>query len=218
MKYSVIILAAGSGIRTGLEYNKVFHKIKGKKVVDYSLEFFRKHDQCKEIILVCSEKDFNYVYDNYNQTVDYVILGGSSRQESVFKGLNKANNDYVLIHDSARPFINEKAINDLLIDLAATSATTLAVFMKDTIVKTNGNRLGKTLDRNKVLRIQTPQAFKLDLILEAHQKARNVGYLATDDTDLISRFTDVMPSFVLGDYRSFKLTNKSDIDYLEVIL
>jgi 2-C-methyl-D-erythritol 4-phosphate cytidylyltransferase len=150
--------------------------------------------------------------------VDHIVHGGSTRQKSVYKGLNKAINDYVLIHDSARPYINKERIDELLVNLKETKANTLAVFVKDTIVNINGNRLGKMLDRNELLIIQTPQAFLKDLILDAHEKAINAGYIGTDDTSLVAKFTEVTPAYVIGDYRSIKLTTKEDIEILKVIL
>ncbi len=218
MKFSVIILAAGSGVRTGYDFNKILLEINGKKVLDYSIDFFKDYEKCHEIILVCSDRDFNYMYERYSKVVAHIILGGDSRQESVYKGLLSAKNSYILIHDSARPFINSNAIDRLLIDLPTSKATTLAVYVTDSIVKTNGNRLGNALDRSKLLSIQTPQAFSRDLLMNAHKKAIKANYLATDDTDLIAKFTTVTPSFVEGDYRSIKLTTKHDVKFLKVIL
>ena len=218
MKFTAIILAAGSGVRTGLDYNKILHKIHGKRVLDYSVDFFKNYGACTEIILVVSQSDYNLMIENYRCEKCHIIVGGSSRQESVYKGLIKATEDYVLVHDSARPYINKEKIDQLCEDLIETKAITLAVYVKDTIVKSIGNRLGKTLDRNSLLAVQTPQGFERKLLMMAHEKAKKNGYITTDDTNLIAKFTDVMPSFVLGDYRSVKLTTKEDIDYLEVIL
>jgi len=218
MKFTSVILAAGNGTRVGLNYNKIFIKINGKKVVDYSLDFFGSYEKCGQIILVCSEHDFNFMYDNYSDKVDHIIIGGSTRQESVYKGLKLAVYEYVLVHDSARPYIVKERIDQLVSSVLDTSATTLAVLVKDSIIESSGNRLGKALDRSKLLAIQTPQAFRSSLLVEAHDKARKVGYTATDDTDLVAKFTNVTPGFVLGDYRSIKLTTKEDIEILKVIL
>lgn len=218
MKYSAIILAAGSGTRTGLDYNKILAKINNKKVIDYSFDFFSNHDKCSEIIIVSSDCDFNYLYDRYEGENVFVIIGGNTRQESVYKGLNKANSDYVLIHDSARPFINSTCVDNLLSNLVETNASTLAVPVTDSVVRSSGNRLGKQLNRNELLAIQTPQGFLRELIVSAHDKAIKAKYIATDDTDLIAKFTDVTPSYVMGDYRSIKLTTRLDIKLLEVIL
>ncbi len=218
MNYSAIILAAGSGVRTGLDYNKILVEINGKRVLDYSVEFFQNHEECTDIVLVCSERDFNFVYSRYSEVVDTIMIGGNSRQESVYKGLNKAVEDFVLIHDSARPYINKDVIDKLLANLLTTNATTLAVKVTDSIIKINGNRLGKTLDRTNLLSIQTPQAFSKQIILDAHKKALKIGYKATDDTDLVAKFTNITPAYVIGDYRSIKLTTKEDIELLKVIL
>jgi len=218
MKYTAIILAAGSGVRTGLNYNKILYEINGKRVLDYSVDFFRNDPKCTEIVLVCSDNDFNFIFNEYSNIVSQVVVGGSTRQDSVYKGLKIAKNDYVLVHDSARPYINSSAIENLLVDLMNTKASTLAVFVTDSIIKTNGNRLGKALDRSKLLAIQTPQGFLRSLIVEAHEKAQKVDYKATDDTDLVAKFTNVTPSYVIGDNRSIKLTTKHDIKFLEVIL
>jgi len=218
VKYTAIILAAGSGSRSGLDYNKVFHKIHRKRVLDYSLEFFQKYPLCDQIILVCSKADFNFVYDEYHVQKYDIIVGGESRQESVYKGLTKAKNDYVLVHDSARPYLNSSKIDKLVHEMVDTKAVTLAVPVTDTMVQTIGNRLTKTLNRDVIVSLQTPQAFQTDLLRQAHEKARKRGYLATDDTDLVRKFTHVMPSYIEGDYRSIKLTTKEDIAMLEVIL
>lgn len=218
MEYSTIIVAAGIGSRMGLDYNKIFHEINQKKVLDYSIEFFEKDSRCTDIVLVCNEQEFNYVFNQYSTRVNTIVTGGNTRQESVYKGLNKAIKDYVLVHDSARPYIHEPSIDKLLDEIITTGASTLAVFVKDTMVKISGNRLSKTLDRSSIVAIQTPQGFKKEILVEAHKKARATGYQSTDDTDLVRKFTNVMPSYVIGDYRSIKLTTKDDIKLLEVIL
>jgi 2-C-methyl-D-erythritol 4-phosphate cytidylyltransferase len=218
MKYSALILAAGSASRMGLDYNKVLHKIKGKRVLDYSVEYFLKDANCNQIVLVTSEHDFNTIFDLYNSKVDVIIQGGRTRQDSVYNGLTKCEEEYVLIHDSARPFLVKKCVDNLFIDVQFTKASTLAVYVKDSIVQTSSNRIEKMLDRTKLLNIQTPQAFQKDLIITAHKKARANHFIGTDDTSLISKFTDVMPSFVIGDYRNIKLTTVEDIILLEAIL
>lgn len=218
MQYSLILLAAGSGSRTGLDHNKVFHRIHGKMVVEYSLEFFKKQAYCRQIILVCHAADFNFVHNRFHEQVDAIVTGGSTRQNSVLKGLNKALHDYVLVHDAARPFLSEDHLDALLRDVVDTKATTLAIPVSDTIVETSGNRLTKTLNRSELVALQTPQAFDRTLLMKAHQAAHKIGYLATDDTDLIRRFTAVMPSYVLGDPRSMKLTLEADIALLEGLL
>jgi 2-C-methyl-D-erythritol 4-phosphate cytidylyltransferase len=218
MQYSVVILAAGSGERSGLEYNKVFHEIRGKMVLEFSLEFFESQPLCQQIILVCSRSDFNFMHDRFHGRVNAIVLGGETRQQSVWNGLNKVINDVVLIHDAARPYLNPSNIEALLHDVLSTKASTLAIPVPDTIVKTSGNRLTKTLNRSELVIVQTPQAFDRAVLMRAHEAARKANYLATDDTELVRRFTSVMPSFVMGDPRTMKLTRKADISVLEGLL
>ena len=218
LSYSVIILAAGTGSRTGFSYNKILHKIHDKTVLDYSINFFSNDNKCTQLLLICNKNDVDLLSDKFNAKVDSFIIGGKTRQESVYNGLIKANNEIVLVHDSARPFINPVTIDQLVNEVSLSKASTLAIPVSNTIVKREGNRLIKTLDRSNLLQVQTPQAFHKDILLDAHEKAIKVGYLATDDTDLVRQFTDVVPTFIMGDYRSMKLTTKEDIEFLEVIL
>ena len=113
MKYSAIVLAAGSGSRTGLGFNKVLLEINEKKVLDYSLDIFIKDNKCTEIILVVSKNEYDYFSEAYIDVIDKFIIGGSERQYSVFNALNEVSNEYVLIHDGARPYIKSSTINEI---------------------------------------------------------------------------------------------------------
>jgi 2-C-methyl-D-erythritol 4-phosphate cytidylyltransferase len=218
MNITAIILAAGSGSRTGLKYNKVLYEIKGKKVIDYSIERLKKIQKIKEIILVVSETEYSYFEQKYKNAVDQVIIGGKTRQESVFNALNKVLNPIVLIHDGARPNIpmtSLKQIEDLSED---NDAITLGVPVKDTIKKVSGNRVLKTFDRNELIITQTPQVFKKELLLEVHVLAQKNKFIGTDDAMLVEKFSDKIVRVIDGDYRNLKLTTLDDISILEVIL
>ena len=218
MKYSAVILAAGSGSRTGLKFNKVLYEIKGKKVLEYSLDFFLKDTCCNQVILVVNKTDFSIVQEQYSDKKLLIILGGNTRQESVYNSLNKAVNDVILIHDSARPYINSSSVHELLDVLKTNVSATLGVKVKDTINVSSGNRLVKTLNRDSLVALQTPQGFNRNILLEAHEFAIKDGFNATDDTALIKKYMNIDPVYVIGDYRSIKLTTHEDIKLLEVIL
>ncbi len=218
MSVSVIILAAGKSVRMNSEKNKEFLELNGKLVLDYSIDFFKNYDRVKEIILVCSDTDFNYCYSRYEKLVDHIVIGGNTRQKSVYNGLKKVSMEYVMIHDAARPFINEDVIEKLYHEVLDVGAATVAVFVKDTIVEISDNRIARHLNRKSLVALQTPQAFKKGLIMEAHIKAIEGDYFATDDTSLIRKFTNVMPAYVVGDYRSLKLTTQEDLTFLERVL
>lgn len=218
MNFSAIILAAGSGKRTGLKYNKILFEIKGKRVLDYSIESMASYKLIKEIILVVSENEYDYFSSLYKDKVDFIVIGGAERQDSVYKALNKAKCGKVIIHDGARPFIPEGSMREIFDHITFEKSITLGVKVKDTIQEVDGNRVVKTLERSKLIATQTPQAFHKDLLLEAHEKAIKDGFYGTDDTMLMEKYLGIHAYVVEGDYRNIKLTTLDDIELLEVIL
>lgn len=216
--YSAIILAAGSGERAGLGFNKVLFHIHGKEILEYSVNYFNDDDECEEVILVVSKADFKHMLGEYVQTTTKIVVGGKSRQESVYKALKSVSNKYVLIHDGARPFIPKSTVEELKTALKEHSSITPGIRAKDTIKEVDGGYVQKTLNRDVLIRVQTPQAFHTKLIIKAHEMALKDGYTATDDTVLIEKYVDTKTYVVPGDYRNIKLTTKDDLLFLEVIL
>ena len=199
MNYSVIVLAAGRGSRTNLDYNKVFYTFEnGQTVLNKSLSVFLSDEDCKQVVLVCAdyEKDYvteNYLYDSRIQ----VVTGGQTRQDSVYNGLQIVDQDYVMIHDGARPFVEKKWI----LDLKHSLETKIVV---DGYVK-------ESLERKLVYHAQTPQCFKTDLIKECHQLARNKQVQATDDAQLVEWFSKVRVKVVLSSFTNKKITLPEDL-------
>lgn len=218
MKYSAIILAAGSGLRTGLNTNKILIQINGRCVVDYSLKYFQNDPNCGEVILVVSKRDFKDLKNLYESSSTKVIIGGAHRQDSVYNALKIAVFDYVLVHDGARPFILKDYVDEIVDNLIEYPSITLGVKVKETVQQVQGNRVVRTLDRNSLIITQTPQGFKKDILIKAHQLAFDDTYFGTDDTVLIERYLDITAFVVKGDYRNVKLTTLDDVDLLEVIL
>lgn len=218
MKYSAIILAAGSGKRTGLNLNKILYKINGKSVIKYSLDFFNNDKKCQDIVLVASNVDYDYCLKYFDGNKVNVVLGGSTRRDSVRLALRSAVCDYVLVHDGARPFITKLSVDQILVSLEENDSVTLGVKVKETIQEIDGNRVVKTLDRNKLIITQTPQGFNKEKLVKAHDIALRKGFYGTDDTILLEEFMGITASFILGDYRNIKLTTMEDIKLLEVIL
>lgn len=218
MKYSAIILAAGSGLRTGLNTNKILIMINGQRVIDYSLKFFQNDPNCGEVILVVSKRDFSNFTEEFKKTDIKVILGGVHRQDSVYNALKIAVYEYVLIHDGARPFILKDNIDQIFDRLTEYPSITLGVKVKSTVQEILGNRVVRTLDRNNLILTQTPQGFEKSVLLKAHELAIKDTYYGTDDTVLVERYLGVLACVVQGDYRNLKLTTHEDVDLLEVIL
>jgi 2-C-methyl-D-erythritol 4-phosphate cytidylyltransferase len=218
MKCSVIILAAGSGKRTGLQYNKVLYEIHGKKLIEYSIDKFKEFPLINEIVLVVSQNELEYFQNNYNDKVDNIVVGGKERQDSLYNALQIIKNDYVLVHDGARPFIPTHSMRELFSLLENEKSLTLAVKVKDTIQRVRNNKVIETLNREELYAVQTPQAFKKETLMKAHSLAKKDGFVGTDDTMLVEKYLNIPTHIIKGDYRNLKLTTIDDIKLLEVIL
>ena len=213
MNYSVIVLAAGRGSRTNLDYNKVFYTFEnGQTVLNKSLSVFLSDDDCKQVVLVCAdyEKDYvteKYLYDSRIQ----IVTGGKTRQDSVYNGLQVVNQDYVMIHDGARPFVDQEWIVNLKQTLETEDACLLMVPSVDTTKIVVDGYVKESLERKLVYHAQTPQCFKTDLIKECHQLARNKQVEATDDAQLVEWFSKTRVKVVLSSFTNKKITLPEDL-------
>ncbi len=210
MKYSVLIVAAGSGTRMNLGFNKVYAVMKnGKTILETTISVFKKDPDCNEIIVVTDREDFEkYIGKREHVTI---VSGGSTRQESVSNGLAKVTNDYVFIHDGARPFVDQDSLDRLKGALQVNRAALLAVACKDTIKVTKDGYVSHTPDRSALIAAQTPQAFAKDLILSCMELAKKEGFTGTDDCSLVERFSNEKIAVVEGSYANIKITTKEDL-------
>ena len=117
----------------------------------------------------------------------------------------------IFIHDGARPYVSKQSINDLVECLKTYDAGLLMVPCKDTIKEVKEGIVVKTLKRETLMQAQTPQVFKSEDIKVAYQKAKDEGYVATDDSQLFERYIDKDIKAVLGDYSNLKITTQEDL-------
>ena len=204
MKTCAIITAGGTSSRFGNK-NKLLEKIHNKEVIRYTVEAFEKSDV--DEIIICANKS---IISTLNEMFSHKIIeGGPTRQASVYNGLKAINCDYVLIHDGARPVISPELINrtiDIVKEKGAVSVMTKTI---DTIKEVENGKIIKTIDRSKLYNTQTPQAFKYELIMNAHKKFAGQNY--TDDAGMLEDFgIDVY--VVDGSYNNIKITMQSDVE------
>ena len=211
MEYSAIILCAGSGSRTGLSYNKIFHKINGRTVYEHTLNIFLNDQQCKQVIVVTKKTELTTIRSIVDDSRILYVMGGKERQDSVYEGLQVVNSPYVMIHDGARPYVKQREIKELLKCLQSHEACLLMVPVKDTIKKVQDGKVVKTLQRGALMQAQTPQAFHTELIKQVYQKAKDVNYLATDDASLVEVFSDIDVHIIIGSYQNKKITTIEDL-------
>lgn len=223
-KTSVVIAAAGSGSRMGMNKNKQFLDIAGKPVLARTIQAFENCKLVDEIIIIAAEPEVEYcnknIVEKYRlRKVKSVICGGEFRQQSVYNGLMQVSSDcdIVLIHDGARPFIDCKSICECIKAAEEAGAACIAVPVKDTIKRVDDEGFVEgTLDRRCLWAMQTPQAFQYNLIIEAHRNAMIEGYVGTDDAVLVERIGHRV-KLVTGSYYNIKITTKEDLAIAEGI-
>ena len=222
-KTTAIIAAGGTGSRMGLTFNKLFLTIDERPVISYTLDVFEDAECIDEIIVVCNEKDFalcNEIISDFSYSkVKSIVVGGASRQDSVYKGLLavSSDTDIVVIHDAARPLLTEEILKDVVETAQENGAATAAIRPNDTVKVVQSDLVKDTLDRNQLALIQTPQAFQKNIIMDAHQSAQKSHILTTDDCAL-AELMNVPVSVVPGSAMNIKLTTPEDFALICAIL
>ena len=209
--YSVIVLCAGSGKRTGLSYNKMLYSFKGKTVYEMTLSHFINDSKCQQIIVVTKDDERDDFISLIQDHIIEFVTGGKERQDSVYEGLKRVKSEYVLIHDGARPYVKDEHIQLLLDCLRKHQACLLMVPCKDTIKEVENGIIVKTLKRERLMQAQTPQAFHYDVIYNAYRLGIESNYQATDDAQMVEEFSDVKVYAITGDYDNKKITTKEDL-------
>lgn len=224
-KTTAILLAAGKSERFGNDTPKPFFLLKGKVIYQYSLDILLDHPQIDELILVFPEDllsaEKKKLKKEKSAKTIHLIAGGGTRFESVQNALNILDDsvENVLIHDAARPFISTKLINNCLKQLEKNSAVSCAIKSTDTLVLTENSLAKSYPERNKIMRLQTPQAFKTELLKKAYSLAEKEGKTNfTDDSSLI-HYCNLAPVFLIpGTEKNIKITYPSDMLLAEHIL
>jgi len=222
MVYQVIIPAAGQGKRMGAGRNKLFLALGNMPVLIHTLRVFEADEDCENIILAIHPDDESSFKELLNQhgicKVTEFVKGGKERQDSVYSGVKTLNKEgIVLVHDAARPFIKRETIRQLVKAARAGGAAIAAVPVKDTIKKAEGNQVTETIERSGLWAVQTPQAFRVAVLRDAHDLAVNNKFIGTDDASLVERLPHKVV-IIEGDYDNIKLTTPEDIYFAEVIL
>ncbi len=207
-KISVILLAGGRGKRFGEK--KQFIKINEKPVYQYSIDTVNKIDEIDEIIFVVPEEDRKLLNIKTNKNLKFAN-SGKERQFSVFNGLDKTTSDIVIIHDTARPFATEKMFLDGIKNvLSGYDGSITAIKSRDTIKKVENEKVIKTLNREKLFTVQTPQTFIYEKLLKAHIYGQKNNIIGTDDSFLME-LLGYNITVNEGSYLNIKLTYKEDI-------
>ncbi|MCX7845778.1 MAG: 2-C-methyl-D-erythritol 4-phosphate cytidylyltransferase [Dictyoglomaceae bacterium] len=216
-----IILAAGKGKRFGKD-NKLLQDLMGKPVIYYSIYILEKVSEIDNIVIVSDREKKDLLEELIKEwrfkKVKDIIEGGKERQDSVYNALKFFSfYNYVLIHDGARPFITEKLVKKIIQEGIEKKAVISGIPVKDTIKLISSMKVEKTLPREKLWQIQTPQFFEYSLILKAHEKAREDNFYGTDDGVLVERLN--YPVYIIeGEPWNIKITTKEDLDLAQWLM
>ncbi len=215
-RVSAILVAAGEGQRFGSP--KQFAPLGGKPVLEWCLEAFEAHTEVDEVVLVVKDEAKGKEYLQRYGKVSAVVRGGKERQDSVLSGfqrLDPAQAEIVLVHDGVRPFISGPLISRVIQAAREKGAAIPVIPVEDTIKMVETEEVKRTLEREKLFRVQTPQGFLYSILKRALDKASQEGFYGTDEASLVERAGDRV-AVVQGDVRNIKVTTPEDLKMAEV--
>ncbi|TAL30418.1 MAG: 2-C-methyl-D-erythritol 4-phosphate cytidylyltransferase [Spirochaetes bacterium] len=219
-----IILAGGRGARLGNDTPKQFMDLGGMPVIAWSMRACATVPEISGLILVCPEDERGRVESiaasHGRGLVRAIVAGGETRQGSVYNALSAlpfADDDILLFHDAARPFIGPGIISRCVMETAAHGAAAVYVRATDTITRGDGGFVESIPPRDALFAAQTPQGFRYAVIRAAHERARAAGLFdASDDVRLVME-SGVRVKMVEGEYRNLKITTAFDYDVARMI-
>jgi len=224
MHVTAIVPAAGEGSRFGAAVRKQFIALNGLPILSHTLRALAASRALAAMIVVVPPGEESRGRDALSLArVDIeteVISGGQERQDSVYKGLQRAkpDTDMVLIHDGVRPFVSREVVLATIEAAEEWGAAVAAVPVTDTIKQVDtGGLVVDTPAREQLWAVQTPQVFRYALLMRAHQSVRDHGIVVTDDAAMVERI-GVKVKVVRGSYENIKITSEEDLPLADLIL
>jgi len=225
MKIGVILPSAGSGKRLGLGRPKALAEVGGLALVRQTAARFVGVGGVIEAVVVSPagyipEMQAALTGLEWPGCAVRVVAGAATRQESVRCGLHALGQpvDIVCVHDAARPLVSRATIDAVLSAAERTGAATAASRPADSVRQELDDGSTTSLDRSRLWLVETPQAFRYDVLRRAHDRALATGVTATDDASLVERCADARVAIVESDTPNFKITKAEDLKLVRLIL
>lgn len=218
-----VILAGGVGNRMGASRPKQFFKVAGKTVLEHTIDVFELNDAIDEIAIVAnpfyiSEVE-RIVLNNPWRKVKKIIQGGEERYHSSLSAIRAYQDEKpnLIFHDAVRPLVSQRILNDVANALEKYAAIDVAIPSADTIIETDRGFIQKIPDRSRLMRGQTPQAFRYDTIRDAYTLAlADPTFSSTDDCGVVKKYLPTQEIFIVqGEESNMKITYKEDIFLLD---
>ncbi len=228
MKHVAVILAGGIGKRMDSSMPKQFLEIKGKPIIAHTIENFQKCRDIDNILIVCVKEWKEYLDDIVEKyelsKVSWIVEGGntvhdSTRNAVFFLKDYISDDDYVIIHDAARPILPQVAIKTMLDIAHENGNASLAIPSHETLIYTDDQISGNSqLDRSKVMRVQTPQTYVFSQIYSLYQRAEADNIHDIIYADLVAIHYGERVFFSKGFTNNIKITRKEDIPLCESLM
>ncbi len=231
MKVAVIIPAAGLGTRMGRSQpekagtsRKQFMLLDGQPILVHTVRKFAACPLISEIVVALRPEDLQWANEMLAREGLRVpvrlVEGGDSRQQSVENALAAIapDTDIVAVHDAVRPFIEPDTIEKVIHEAAESGAAIVGIIPVDTVKQVHKNKVRATIPRDRLILAQTPQVFRFHLLREAFARAKEDGFVGTDEASLIERLDQTEVSVVVGSDRNIKITKPSDMELARLFL
>ncbi len=217
LSVDAVIVAAGSGSRLRASVPKAFVTLGDEALFMHSVRVFERHPAVGEIVLVVPESAMetaDSLLTDAKLGLDHpiqIIAGGKQRWQSVRNGVGLSRAEWLLVHDAARPFVNQAVIDSLLEKRHDYRCAITATPVTDTIRTYSGDRCIETIDRNRLLRVGTPQLFQRESLIGVLNQAQTMAHPPTDEAMLMEA-AGIPVGFAWGDPHNFKITTKEDLE------
>ena len=219
MSISLIIPAAGVGKRFSAHIKKQFTEIDDKPLIYWTIKRLVTAYNFNELIIGLNKDDIKFienVMQDLNINIPYIYVeGGKERANTVFNCLEKSNSDYAAVHDSVRPFVSNKAVQETINQAYKTGAAICGMPVRDTVKKIENNEIVSTIPRDNLFLAHTPQVFKKDIIYNALHKSLNDNILVTDEASACE-YAGITVSTVLSNYENIKVTYAEDMELIDI--
>ena len=215
---TVIIVAAGVGKRMKSEVPKQFLSLKGKPILAHTLSCFQRAAVIDQIVLVVNrnwQEESRQIASFFNK-VAHIVAGGKRRQDSVWAGLQVIKEGIVLVHDGVRPFVTPTLIEGVVRATEKWGAVVPALPAKETVKWVETDVVKKTLPREFIYLVQTPQGFRYELLKEAYLRLGDKEDV-TDDASLVEQL-GMKVHVIAGEPFNLKITTPEDCKWAEMIL
>ncbi len=231
MKVSVILPAAGLGTRMKAGFaeiagisRKQFMLLDGAPILVHTVRKFLACPLVDEVVIALRPDDLEWVGEmlapeRFGKPVR-LVAGGESRQQSVENALTSLapDVDIVAVHDAVRPFVAAATIVEVIEKAAETGAAIVGIVPVDTVKQVQRHAVQGTLNRDRLVLAQTPQVFRASILRSAFERAREDGFIGTDESSLVERLDKIEVTVVAGSDRNIKITRQSDIELAHLFL